>query len=74
MRTKHKGKGKNRAQKSGMSPYQRYDKTPFRYSAEIYACIKACREGKSGEYRRNHDAFWDRINAERRRYRDAEAA
>lgn len=41
-------------EKKAKLPYQRYGKVPYRYSAEIYACQKACREGRTADYRRNH--------------------
>ena len=58
-------------EKKAKSPYQRYGKVPFRYSPEIYACIKACREGRNADYRRNHDAFWALYEPELRRHRIA---
>ena len=61
----------NLTERKAKSPYQRYGKTPFRYSAEIYACIKACREGRRADYERTSDAFWNRIHRERREQRAA---
>lgn len=54
---------------SGSSPYNAKGKVPFRYSAEVYACQRACKDGKRGEYERASAAFWERHRQEFIAYR-----
>jgi hypothetical protein len=47
--------------RTAKSPYARHSKRPYQYMAEVYACIKACKEGKAAEYRANAEAFWNKV-------------
>lgn len=58
-------------ERKARSPYQKKGKTEFRYSAEITGCIKACRDGKRGDYDRLNAAFWAKQMPEIRRWQRA---